>query len=243
MKTSLKILMVVCWFLLGASAAVAADLKGWGVVLLHGKGGSPGSMAAVASAMKSAGAAVVSPRFSWSSTYVTYDQALSEVGRYVSTLRGQGARRIALVGHSLGANVALGYATQRGGVQAVIAMAPGHQPEAFVSKTGDSLARAKAEVAAGHGNQVDSFTDINQGRVSQVRTTAAAYVSFFDPSGPAVFSRNTGAGGAPVLWVIGTGDPGASRVASGGTTVTVQANHFTTPAAGAAQAVSWLEGL
>jgi pimeloyl-ACP methyl ester carboxylesterase len=227
---------------LGAPAR-AADLKGWGVVMLHGKGGGPGGLAPVTSALTRAGASVVAPRMSWASTYVTYDQALAEVGRYVAQLRARGARRIALVGQSLGANVAMGYAAQRGGVQAVVAMAPGHQPDVFIRQTGESLERARALVAAGRGNEVGAYTDINQGRISQVRTTAAAYASFFDPSGPALFSRNAGAGGASVLWVVGSGDPGAQRLARGGTIVNVQANHFTTPAAGAAQVVAWLEGL
>jgi pimeloyl-ACP methyl ester carboxylesterase len=227
----------------GVAHACAADLKGWGVVMLHGKGGGPGNLSPVASALTAAGANVVAPRMSWASTYVTYDQALSEVGRLVAALRARGARRIALVGHSLGANVALGYAAQRGSVQAVVAMAPGHQPAAFIGQTGESLARAKALVAAGRGAEVGSYTDVNQGRISQVQTTAAAYASFFDPSGQAVFSRNAGAGGAPVLWVVGTGDPGARRVARGGTIISVSANHFTTPAAGVTQTVAWLEGL
>ena len=241
MRRSISWLLVLPFVLMGAVAAHSADLKGWGIVVMHGKGGGPGGVASVASALKAAGATVVSPRMSWSTTYLTYDQTLNEVARQIAAVKGRGVQHIALVGHSLGANVALGYAAQRGGVNAVVAMAPGHKPEAFLSVTGESLERAKAAVAAGRGSEVSEFVDLNQGRQSKVRVTAAAYASFFDPSGQAVISRNSGAGGAAVLWVVGNADPGARSLVSGGTVVSVQASHMTTVAAGASEVVTWLE--
>jgi hypothetical protein len=45
--------------------AAAKDLKGWGIVVMHGKGGRPGSMTAVSSALTAAGASVVTPTMSW----------------------------------------------------------------------------------------------------------------------------------------------------------------------------------
>ena len=241
MRRSFKLLLAVPFMLVSAIVANAADLKGWGIVVLHGKGGGPGGVASVASALKAAGATVIAPRMSWSGTYLTYDQTLSEVARQIASVKGRGVQRIALVGHSLGANVALGYAAQRGGVNAVVAMAPGHQPDVFATQTAEGVARAKAAVAAGRGNEVGEYVDINQGRVSKINVTAAAYASFFDPSGQAVISRNSGAGGAAVLWVVGNADPGARRVASGGTVVNVQAGHMNTVSAGSNEVVTWLE--
>jgi dienelactone hydrolase len=224
--------------------AAAKDLKGWGIVVMHGKGGRPGSMTAVSSALTAAGASVVTPTMSWSSGYHTYNQTLDEVAGHIASLRAKGATRIALVGQSLGANVALGYGAQRGGVAAIVALAPGHRPEGFIRKSEESLARAKQAVAAGHGSEVGSYFDGNQGREFQVQTTAAAYVSFFDPAGPAVMSRNAASlKGASLLWVIGTGDAGAQSVARGGKIITVPGSHFDTPKVAAPHVVAWLQSL
>jgi len=230
---------------LGApDVALAKDLKGWGIVVMHGKGGKPASMSQVSSALTAAGAIVVTPTMSWSNGYKTYPQTLDEVAGHIAALRAKGATRIALVGQSLGANVALGYGAQRGGVAAVVAMAPGHRPEAFIGKSGESLARAKQAVASGHGGDVGSYLDTNQGRIYQVQTTAAAYVSFFDPAGPAVMSRNASAlKGASLLWIIGNGDAGAQAVAHGGKIVRVSGGHFDTPKIAAPEVVTWLESL
>lgn len=231
--------------MLSAPVGVAAkDLKGWGIVVMHGKGGQPGQMAAVSSALTAAGATVATPTMSWSSGYRTYSQTLDEVAAHINALRAKGATRIALVGQSLGANVALGYGAQRGGVAAIVAMAPGHRPEGFINRSAESLARAKQAVAAGRGTEVGSYFDGNQGREFQVQTTAAAYVSFFDPQGPAVMSRNAAAlKGASLLWVIGAGDAGAQSVARGGKIITVSGGHLDTPKVSAPEVVVWLQSL
>ena len=225
--------------------AQAKDLKGWGVVLIHGKKGSPGSLSGLASALTAAGAITTSPQMPWPNGYRTYDAVLNEIGAQVAALRSKGATRIAVVGHSIGANMALGYGAQRGGVDAVIAMGPGHQPDRFIGRTADSLNRAKQAVATGHGGEVSTYTDVNQGDVFQVKTSAASYVSFFDPSGPAAqMTANAGRlKGAKLLWVVGSGDPGARAVAHGGKVISVSAGHGGTPRAGTTEIVNWLESL
>lgn len=245
MHKLMSFFVLLAALMLGAPGiATAKDLKGWGIVVMHGKGGKPASMSQVSAALTAAGAAVVTPTMSWSNGYKTYPQTLDEVAGHIAALRAKGASRIALVGQSLGANVALGYGAQRGGVQAVVAMAPGHRPEAFIGKSADSLARAKQAVAAGHGGEVGSYLDTNQGRVYQVQTTAAAYVSFFDPSGPAVISRNASSiKGASLLWIVGSGDAGAQAVAHGGKIIHVSGGHFETPKVSAPEVVNWLESL
>jgi pimeloyl-ACP methyl ester carboxylesterase len=243
-KTSIHLAAVACLAIFASAQAIAKDLTGWGVVLLHGKGGSGGQMATIASALQAAGAKTVVPTASWSKGYQTYDATMDEVSRYVATVRGQGAQRIAIIGQSLGTNVALGYGAKRGGVDAIVAISPGHFPERFGNTTSESVNRAKAMVASGRGNEVASFTDTNQGRVYQVQVTAAAYVSFFDPNGPAVMSRN--AANLRVnhlLWIVGTGDAGAQSAAQGGKVVTLSGGHFDMPKASAQEVVTWLESL
>jgi len=244
MRTAIIRFLAIACFAGFALTAQAKDLTGWGIVVMHGKGGQPGSMSAVSSALTAAGASVVTPTMSWSNGYRTYSATLDEVAGHIASLRAKGATRIALVGQSLGANVALGYGAQRGDVQAIVAMAPGHFPERFASKSAASLARAKQAVAAGRGNEVDSYYDTNQGKEFEIRTTAAAYASFFDPDGPAVMSRN--AANLKVrnlLWIVGTEDAGARSVAKGGKVVSIPGGHFDMPKVSAPEVVAWLQSL
>jgi dienelactone hydrolase len=242
-KAFINLVATACLAIL-VSPAEAGDLNGWGVVVMHGKGGKPAQMTSVAAALSAAGASAVAPQMSWGNGYRTYSETLDEVAGHVASLRSQGATRIALVGQSLGANVALGYGAQRGGVAAIVAMAPGHQPERFIYKTRASLARARQAVAAGHGDEVGTYLDINQGQEFEVRTTAAAYVSFFDPVGLAVMGRNAEQlRGAKLLWIVGAEDANAQSVAHGGKVVSVPGGHFETPRLSAEQVVSWLESL
>lgn len=233
-------LAVVGGLFLGGLDAQAQALRDWGVVVLSGKAG--GSMSSVASALRAEGAKVSMPSMSYvSGSYRTYDATLGEVGAAVAQLRAHGARRIAVVGQSLGANVALGFGARRGGVHAIVAMAPGHQPDRFSSQTSESVKRAKQMVASGRGSETGGFTDVNQGRAFQVTTTAAAYVSFFDPAGPAVIGRNRGnLRGAKLLWIVGTGDAGARSVARGGKIVTVPGGHSSPMRVGGGEVVKWL---
>lgn len=226
----------------GASELQAQALGDWGVVVLPGKAGA--SMSSVASALRAEGAKVSTPSMSYNSGYHTYDAMLDEVGAAVARLRAQGVRRIAVVGQSLGANVALGYGARRGGVAAIVAMAPGHQPDRFAGQTAESLKRAKLMVANGRGNETASFTDVNQGRAYQISTKAAAYVSFFDPAGPAVIARNRGnLRGAKLLWIVGSDDSGARSVARGGKVVVVSGGHSAPMRAGGGEVVKWLKAL
>lgn len=223
--------------------ALAFELRGAGVVLIHGKAGGQGPLQPLAQGLKARGATVVLPRMSWTSGYRTYDQTLGEVQAAVSRLKAGGASRIVLAGHSLGANISMGYAARVGGVDAVVALAPGHRPDFIASQTGESLAQAKAMVAAGQGAQKGRFLDFNQGRTFPITTTAEAYLNFFDPSGPAAQAAQASGVRVPTLWVIGTGDRAAmnDRVAYSGTRIVVEADHQTTPRVAVAEVIDWLQ--
>lgn len=223
--------------------AGAFELRGTGVLLIHGKAGGQGPLQPLAQALKAQGATVVLPRMSWTSGYRTYDQTLGEVQAAVSRLKAGGASRIVLAGHSLGANISMGYAARVGGVDAVVALAPGHRPDFIARQTGESLSQAKAMVAAGQGAQKAQFLDFNQGRTFPVTTTADAYLSFFDPSGPAAQAAQASGVRSPVLWVIGSGDRPAmnDRAAYSGTRIVVQADHQKTPRVAVAEVIDWLQ--
>lgn len=238
-----RFLVVLLALVMGSGVALAQNLTGTGVVLIHGKGGGQGPLQPLASALKKQGAIVVMPRMSWTKGYRTYEETVGEVATAVQRARAQGARRIYLAGHSMGANISFGYAGAGGAVDGIIALAPGHRPEFIASQTGDSLARARAMVAAGQGNQRASFLDFNQGGTFPVTTTAAAYLGFFDPDGPAAQAARGRGGRAPVLWVVGSQDRPAMRdpaTSSRGTRIQVEANHQTTPVAAVPHVLEWL---
>jgi dienelactone hydrolase len=237
-----------------------ATLNGFGVVLMHGKGGAPGGfIASAAAALQSAGAKVVMPEMPWSRSRmydVTYEQTMAEIDRAVAQLRSQGATKIVVGGQSFGANAAIGYAARRDGLAAVVALAPGHTPERtfFAQRTAPGVAKAKQLVAEGKGDQPGSFPDMNQGKTFDVRATAKVYLSFFDPNGPAPMPKNAAAmKPVPFLWVIGRDD---SLIAAGpdyafskapknpkSKYLEVNARHENTPDVAKAEVVAWLKSL
>jgi dienelactone hydrolase len=263
-----KLLLIVALGMLSVwgPAATAQDkgLAGFGVVLMHGKGGQPGGFIdSLAAALRAEGALVAMPKMAWSgakgipeSYGQTYEQALSQIDRTIEELKSQGAARIVVGGQSLGANAAIGFAARRGaGLAGVVVLAPGHTPERM--KRPDlieSVGKARQLVAAGRGGDMDTFADLNQGRTFPVKGTAAAYLSFFDPAGPAVIPRNAaGMPAVPLLWVIGRSDPliglGRDYAFSKGAKhaksryVEVDAGHEDAPHAARAAVIAWLKSL
>ncbi len=133
MRLSVR-LMVLAATLIALQAsglhAQGAKLAGYGVVLLHGKGGTPTSMIeGLTESLRKEGAVVEAPELPWSRRRMydaTYDQAMAEIDLAVQKLKWAGATKIVVAGHSLGANAAIGYGARRDGLAAVIALAPGH---------------------------------------------------------------------------------------------------------------------
>ena len=94
------------------SSAADEQLQGFGIVYLHGKASWPGAMnGGILSALHDEGALVATPEMPWSfhrRYAATYAQALAEIDAAVGELKAKGARRIVIIGHSLGANAAIG---------------------------------------------------------------------------------------------------------------------------------------
>lgn len=243
-----------------ASAQQAKPLAGFGIVVLHGKGGSPKTgIEALVEALKAAGALVEAPELPWSARRIydaTYDQAMGEIDVAVEKLKKAGATRIAVIGHSLGANAAIGYAARRPGLAAVVALAPGHLPEAWAlrTRTGSAIARAKKLIADGKGDVRISFPDLAQGIPFSVQATPEVYLSMFDPEGPAVMPKNAAAmGPVPFLWIAGIADPivfhGKDYVFSLGGKhpksryMVTPSMHLSTPFQSRGTIIDWLKGL
>ncbi len=247
-----------------ADAAPGVGLRGFGIVYLHGKAGWPGALdGGILSALEEEGALVAKPEMPWSFDRryaATYDQAMAEIDAVVAGLKAKGARRIVVIGHSLGANAAIGYAARHPDLAGVVALAPGHLPEddpmrGFVS---DGVARAKQLIADGKGDVPQSFPDMAQGIPLIAHATPRVYLSMFDPDGPAVIPKNAAAIGAerppvPLLWVVGKLDPidrrGPEYAYEAGAKnpkskyIEVFAGHLTTPLAAHKQVVEWINSL
>jgi pimeloyl-ACP methyl ester carboxylesterase len=240
-----------------SALAAAADV---GVVLLHGKGGVPsGYVAELASALKTRGFAVSTPLMPWAKDRIydaSFESAIAQIDGEVEALRRQGARLVAVAGQSLGANAALGYAASRERVDAVIMLAPAHNPESqvFARRVGADVQRAKDLVQAGKGKDLQSFSDLNQGRTLQVRASAEVYLSWMDPAGPAVMPKSAASIKSPVplLFVVGSADttaPTKSQIFDKAPPhpksrfVTLSADHFTLPSAATEEVAGWLAGL
>jgi len=247
------------WLAVAAWPVAAAGLQGTGVVFLHGKGVFPGAFdGGIPSALEAEGALVAAPEMPWSFTRIygaTYDDAMQEIDTAVAGLKAKGATRIIIIGHSLGANAAIGYAARRRGVAAVVALSPAHLPETaeMRARAGDAIAEARRLVSAGDAGR-HVWPDRIQGVPTFATASAAVYLSMFDPDGPAVIPKNaTALRGIPLLWVVGDSDPMFSRGRDYAFSrapknpksryVEVSAGHLTTPRAVRAEVVEWLKSL
>ena len=243
-----------------AATAQTANLQGVGVVYLHGKGAWPGAAdGGILSTLAEEGALVAMPEMPWSFKRkygATYEQAMAEIDAVAAGLKAQGVTRIVVMGHSLGANAAIGYAARHPDLLAVVALAPAHLPEAegLRSHTQEAIAEAKQLVAAGQGDVPHRFPDMAQGIPLTATATPLVYLSMFDPDGPAVIPKNAEAmAPVPLLWVVGTLDPiarrgpdyafkfGAKNPKS--RYIEVFAGHLTTPLAARSQVVEWINSL
>jgi pimeloyl-ACP methyl ester carboxylesterase len=241
-----------------AAPAQAASLNGVGVVFLHGKGVWAGAFdGGIPTALEAEGAVTVSPEMPWSFGRMygaTYEEAMGEVDAAVAGLKAKGATRIVVVGHSLGANAAIGYAA-RHRVAAVVALSPGHLPETaeMRARTADAIAEARALMAAGQQSR-RLWPDRVQGIPTLAMATPAIYLSMFDPDGPAVIPRNAAAlHGVPLLWVVGRFDPiftrgrdyAFSRAPGNPKSryIEVSAGHLSTPWMARSEVLGWLKSL
>jgi len=224
---------------------------------MHGKGGTDKLVASLASALRDAGAAVVTPLMPWSSTRIydkSYEAAMAEIDERVAELRAQGAKRIVVAGHSLGANAALGYGARRDGLAGVVLLAYGHVPDkrGMARKLAGSVAKAREMVAAGKGGDTAEFLDFGGGN-DTATATANDLLSWFDPAGPATFSKNAPdlKAATPALCIDGERDKwkrcgeimGLVPSHPASREIRVDASHKGTPAASVDAVLAWLKTL
>src|SRR6516225_10390049 len=186
--------------ILAVISAIAAPVSAQtiGVALMHGNTDSPsGNIAFLAAAMEGAGYLVERPEMCWSHRRRRdrpFLDCLAELEAPIARLSSRGARAIVVAGMSQGGLGALVFGARRSGLAGVIALAPNGAPERLVGllpQISESVARVRAMVAEGGGDERASFTDLNIRGPFSIETTPAIYLSFFDPAGPANMLDNT----------------------------------------------------
>lgn len=242
-----------------ASAPLDARAGDVGVVLMHGKWGMPGASGPVGklkAKLEDAGFEVVAPVMPWSrERYLEkgYEESMPEIDAAIAELKGRGATKIVVAGHSMGANAALGYGARHDGLAGVMAIAPGHVPDELADKFSAAVSKAKSLIADGKGAERATFTDSNQGSYKDIEASAEDYLTWFDPKGPAAMPLTMPSLRAPVLWIIGEDDtmyrkgegyafkraPSHAKNAY----VVIDANHMNTPIKGAKDIITWLKSL
>lgn len=185
-----------------------------GVVVMHGKGGRPdGLTAPLDVSLRQKGWLVVSPEMPWSGNR-KYDAdvtaAEAQVSEVIAALRQRGAAKVMLAGHSQGAVFALHYASKYP-LDGLILIAPGGNVATsfYQQQISSSVAQSRSMVAAGKGGEPSEFDEFEGGKGHwKIRTTAAAYLSWFDPGGAMNQMKSSAAlpKTLPVLHVAPTSD-------------------------------------
>jgi pimeloyl-ACP methyl ester carboxylesterase len=254
---SVLALAIACLALAGPARAF--EPQSTGVVVMHGKWGSAGDKTTVpvVRALQGAGFLVDQPEMPWSGARLydrDYDAAMVEIDAAAARLKARGATKIVIAGQSLGGNAALRYATLGRPVDAFVLMAPAHFPDNPVlrEKLAGATAQAQNLVAAGKGDTQISIVDFNSGdRTKSIHLTAASYLSYFLPDGPAAMSAFASkVGPVQILLVEGTLDSSSKGFVravlprippqASITRIDVVADHLDVPQAGQTAIVKWL---
>lgn len=218
-RTLFKLAFVLIGMLLSLTAVAESASTQIGIVIMHGKGGSPTKLVSgLASSLESRGYLVANLEMPWSGKRdydVNVAAAEQEVEAALRALREKGAKKLFVAGHSQGGLFAL-YFGNKHVVDGVIAIAPGGNvaSQIFRDKLGDSLALARKLIGEGKGEDKTSLADYENRRGTYpVVSPPAAYLTWFDPDGAmnqkkAIQNFNPA---IPVLYIAPTSDYPALR--------------------------------
>ena len=174
----------------------------------------------LASSLEGKGYLVANLEMPWSGRRdydVNVSAAVQEVDSALDALRGKGAQKLFVAGHSQGGLFAL-YFGGKQPVDGIIAIAPGGDVSnpIFREKLGKSVDLARKLIAERKGDEKTWLSDYENAKGTyRIFTTPSAYVSWFDPDGAtnqttAVERMNPQ---VPVLFIVPTGDyPGLRKV-------------------------------
>ena len=234
-----------------------------GYLLLHGKGSGPRLPACVmnplANKMQEDGLLLEHNHMSWGlgSLYFHHiDESLNDIAQGIERLKSQGATRIHLVGHSLGANVAFYYASKFINFTSIVALAPAHNTHIAKFNQWSNWSRNKAQslISQGQDGPAD-FIDVSMLDVYIINCIPSAYLSYLDPMGDSVMTKNVRRFKQPVNLFIGTGVKDTTQLNARGllydpakktqhsTILESDDDHFTIPINSYPIWRAWCEGL
>ncbi|MEK9720388.1 MAG: alpha/beta family hydrolase [Quisquiliibacterium sp.] len=160
-----------------------------GVVVMHGKGGSPYKFVnGYAATLEQAGYKVANLEMTWSRKRqydVSIQDSIAEVTKVFNQMRAQGVTKVFVTGQSQGAAFAAVYAGQVK-VDGLVLIAPGGMVDtrSFVNKLEADRREAQALIDQGKGDEVGSFNDFEGSKGTFKRTTTARiYLDWFNPEG------------------------------------------------------------
>ena len=219
-----RALMALLLVAAGAAMPLAAMAEPpvMGMVIMHGKGGSPNKFVDVlAAALTAKGYLVANPEMPWSGRReydVSVDRAEQELESALAALRAKGAQKIFVAGHSLGGVFAV-YFAGKYSVDGVIAIAPGGSTgsPAIREKLGESVESARQALARGKGEERQRLLDYEGSRGTYpIVVSPAAYLAWFDPEGAMNLSRTALLlkPQTPLLWLVAKNDYPALRKAN-----------------------------
>jgi|ERR1043166_529300 alpha-beta hydrolase superfamily lysophospholipase len=221
MRTPLTLVLAILIAGVSLSSLAQAPSPKIGIVIMHGKGGSPSRhVTELASALEQKGYLVANLEMPWSGRRdydVNVGAAVTQVESALGTLRSNGAQKLFVAGHSQGGLFAL-YLGGKQPVDGIIAIAPGGDVSnaIFRSRLGASVDLARKLIADGKGEEMTRFSDFEGAKGTYpVLTTPSAYLSWFDPDG--AMNQTTALKQVnpqvPVLFIAPTGDyPGLRKI-------------------------------
>src|SRR5579883_314300 len=176
------ILLAAVVGLVAAPALAASDI---GIVLMHGKQGSPDrAITGLASRLESAGYRVERPEMCFSGRRIydlAYQDCFRDIHAAIAKLRSAGARRIVVAGQSLGGNMAIAYGATHSGLAGIMAFAPAGDSSGMLRNPVLAASIHQAQAAPDQSARMP-FGDTNTGRPQfTVSTSPAIYLSFHLP--------------------------------------------------------------
>ena len=191
-----------------------------GFLLLHGKGSGPDfptcSTTAVYHNMSADGILADHVSNSWALGKLyqyPFEQCISDVQQGIDRLVARGATRIHIVGHSLGGNIALYYATQYTNFTSIVALAPAHNTHLSKFNQWSLWSRNKAQALIDQGNDTQAdFIDVAMMEVYITHGRPSSYLSFQNPNGNTVMTRNVRKFLKPVNLFVATGTNDVTQV-------------------------------
>lgn len=183
------------------------------IVFLHGKPGNPNRPlnSKFAKRMNALGFKVIAPHMPWSEKHAyhgTRKQALQLIDNAVNL---NGNQKVILIGHSMGATIALQYAAAHPSTKlaGLVLVAPAHDPN--IAQNLYEATAADAEKACnlakqGHGLRRAIYADVNMNITSFIEATADYYCSFYNvarfPDSTRIISKIA----LPTLFISGADD-------------------------------------